>query len=466
MQTQALLQEKGGSLTAYQTGKASSAQRIAEGIGEVGIVSSTGYKSQTAKNAQILADELQAIVNTGSASSKNNMGSTIAGSIDAGKQGASVLYDQSMQQISDLTRGVTVNPKWIVGQFDNWRKEGQKSWGSSHSTEALKLVNGWEESLSQLKSMSVSDLLAFQKKLNGQISDLGTFGADAVSKRASRDLADLSAKVRTTTEALIKSKSPKAHKLYTEANSAYGSAMEGLLPKLNASQITSAKKGDYESLARLLEGQNPDKVEALLKSIDESYVQSRLAGVDPTEYGGVATAREARDLIKGQWVSNIFGEITTEGFDPKSFKALASFYEKPANKRVAQAIMGDDFGRFKMVLNAIDESTEKQSGFLGALVLRGKEHEAISGALQGGLALGAGPFAAAPVLLGPVMLRHIVSNPKAVAKLLEGNKRAGAAAVGGKTGLASEIMNTTAEALMEMFTPEQQAEIRQNTRGG
>jgi len=313
--------------------------------------------------------------------------------------------------------------------------------------------------------MSVDDMLAFQRKLNSQIRDMGKFNATPADQAAARDLAILSDKMRTTTEALLKSTNLKAYEKYIALNKAFGESMEGLVPKLNVNVITRAKKGDYESIARVLEGKNPDQIEAFMKSIDTSYNNAKIAGIDMAETAGVKTAAEAKEIIKSGWMKNLFGEITDSGFDPQTAASLASRFEKPANQRAARAILGNDWPAFKALMNASAESTVNPKGFIGTLVLRSKEAQAVSGIVQGSSLVG-GVGTLAAVLMTPVLLSKAVTRPGAVRAILEGNKRAEAALLAGKVGVASTITQETFEAVMGMFSEEEQAEIRQGVRDG
>lgn len=466
-QTQNFLQNNEGSLTAYQTGKASGATQVMEGIGEIGVLSGRYYDDLNAKNAKAVADELNRLMDFSMGEvTPGNIGESVLGIIQGGRTAASQLYNDGIGEVTEKIGQRQIQPKWIAGTVKKFLRDNKKDWGYDLDPATLKLAQEWETIMADVPSMSVRDLLDFQKRLNTQVTQLGDFGQTQNSV-AARELADLSSRVRETTTKLLDNVDPVSAKVYRDLNSAYGETMGGLLPKLNASVVARADKGDYESIARVLEGKNPDQIEAFMKSIDTAYTQARIAGVDMAEEARFATPADARKAIQTGWLQNIFGESVEEGFNPKTFGRLADYYEKPANARAAKAILGEDFPTFKMLLNVMNEASRKQSGFVGSLVLRSKEAGAVSTVAQGavgGATAAASLPAAGAVFFGPVLLAHVASNRGAVQALLQGNRKASVAAAAGKVAVVSDIMNQTLEQIMGMMTEEQQADIRNAMR--
>ena len=147
--------------------------------------------------------------------------------------------------------------------------------------------------------------------------------------------------------------------------------------------------------------------------------------------------------------------------------------EKPAQQRAAKEILGKDWPQFKSLLNAMREMTAAPQGQVGSLVVRSKEAQAISNLASGaqyGAAGAAGVASgftgAAAILMTPIVLAKAVTRPGVVRAILEGNKKSKAARIAGKTALASKIMEQTAAQVMSMFSEEDQADIRQEIRGG
>ena len=466
VQTQNLLEDGGGSLTAYQTGQAGAASNVMEGLGQMGVVSGRSYDALDAKNATIIRDQIDNIINdTLGEVDSANIGASVHGIIQGGKKAAQQTYNITLDEIITRSGKKQVNPNWIAGTIKKFRKDGTKDFGSVYEPETLRLMDEYEEIMSELPTMSVDSLLAFQKKLNARVTQLGEFGATQNTK-ASAELAQLSSKMRDTTGKLLENVDPQAYKVYKNGNAAYGEAMEGLLPKLNANVITRADTGDYEAIARVLEGKNPDQIEAFMKSIDTAYNQAKIAGVDMAQTARYATPAQARTAIKQGWMKNIFGESTEGAFDPVEWQRKAAFYEKPSNARAAQAILGEDWPAFKMLLNAMAESSSKQTGFVGSLVLRSKEATNAAQLVGGGATAAASIPAAAAIFFGPVLLSKIASRPAAVRALLEGNKKSQAAKVAGRTELFATITEETMRAVYNMLTPEEQTDVREDVRKG
>lgn len=459
-QTQSVLESGGGSLTAYQTGRASGTRQIMEGIGQIGVFSAPMYRVLEERNAGTISDLLQKLINDSVDMPSESMGALVHGVINAGKDAASTMYDDAIKTVQQKIGNKRVLAKPLLGRLRNFRQLNTNNLGVNLDETTQKIINEWETKLTNSTELRINDLLDMQKRLNTQINQLSEFGQTQNSV-ASRELAELSGNLRKTIRAMIDNVDPAAGKLYRNANKAFGEAMDGLLPKLNANVIRQADKGDYESIARVLEGRNPDKIEAFIKSIETAFNQAKIAGV---EIGDIGTAEAAKAAIRGGFLKNIFGEVTQGGFDPARFANLAKRYEKPANVRAAKAILGNDWPQFKALINAMAESTNKQTGFIGSLVLRSKEAQAAQAGL-GGFAVGTGsPLAGGAVFLGPVMLAKIASSPSAVRALLNGNKRANAAMLGGKVGVASSIMEETFKSIMDMLPEEDQAEVRNSMR--
>ena len=465
-QTQDLLEGGGGSLTAYQTGQASAASNVMEGLGQLGVVSGRHYDNMNAKNANIIRDQIDKIINdTAGSVDSSNIGEAVHGIIQGGKKAAQQSYNSTMDEVITVAGRKQINPNWIAGTIKKFRKEGTKEFGSIYEKETLQLMGEYEEVMSKLPTMSVDSLLSFQKKINARVTQLGEFGATQNTK-ASAELAELSNRVRQTTGKLLENADPAAYRVYKNGNAAYGDAMQGLLPKLNSNVITKADTRDYEAIARVLEGKNPDQIEAFMKSIDVAYNEAKIAGVDMAQAAKYATPAQARTAIKQGWMKNIFGDSTSGAFDPTTWQKKAAFYEKPANARSAQAILGADWAPFKMLLNAMAESSAKQTGFVGSLVLRSKEATNAAQLVGGGAAAIANIPAAAAIFFGPVLLSKIASRPAAVRALLDGNKKAQAAKIAGRTALFAEITEQTMGALFDMLTPEEQVDVRDGVRQG
>jgi hypothetical protein len=478
-QTQSLLESGGGSLTAFQTGNANALQNISEGIGRIGVVSSRVFKGIDQKNASVIANTLKEMMDD-SVLPSENVGEMVYGIIQAGKKASQELYDTATKEAgAQIGNRVRFNTGPILAEMKRFVKNSKTDWGEDLSPETLELISKWQRRLGQagpgknspdfVPSVDYNSLMAFQRRLNTEVAELGknAFGKTQATT-ASRELAELSKLIRERTASLVSDVDPIAGAQLQAANKAYGEAMDGILPELNAAVIAQADKGGFEKIAGVLDGSSPDQIKLFLNSIDTSFNNARLAGVDLNTLD-VPSAEAAKAAIKTGWLKNIFSEVTAEGFDPAKFAAKASEFKKPNNSKRAKAILGDDYATFQMLLNAVAESTKRQTGFVGSLVIRSKEATAMQALVQGtafgsaASSLGALPAAGA-IFLGPVLLAKAATNPAAVRTLLDGNRRAATALAAGKISVASDITSNTMTSVMNMFSEEDQAEIRNSYR--
>jgi hypothetical protein len=408
--------------------------------------------------------------------SGKEMGQEIHGILNEGKKATQTLFNQSMAEVTTRSGRVPINPKFIAGTMRKFIKTYKTSFGSELDDEALSIAKEWMTTLDKIPTMPLEDVIKFQQKMNRQISSMGEFGSTS-STTATAQLADLSSKVRDVTEGLIKDADPQAYEVYKSANAAYKEAIDGMLPKLNAGTIKLADKGDFDAIARVLEGKNPDKIAAFMNSLDVANLQlgrvGDLGGASQAQYVA-ELSKKAKKGIRSGWLQNLFTANADVGFNAKTYSKLAEMYEKPANTRAAKAILGEDYPQFKMLINAMAESTKEQTGVIGSLVLRGKEAQAIGGAVQGGAAVlaggsGVGIPAAAGILLTPYFLAKITSSRAAVNKLLYGLKEVklinkGSASTAAKTSAAGDVLAQTLGDVMGLLPEDDQAEIRNSFR--
>ena len=105
--------------------------------------------------------------------------------------------------------------------------------------------------------------------------------------------------------------------------------------------------------------------------------------------------------------------------DFDEFRNMAFKLTDPDEAALAKQILGENFNGFKAVVNAVGKAAEEPSSNFAILALRGKE---IALPLTGAGLVGAGAFANLPVvalggaavLLSPIMMAKIVTNPRRV----------------------------------------------------
>ena len=471
-QTQNLLQESGGSLRAAQAAQQGENRigNVAEALSEVGVGSGGYYKRLDATNTETIANRLQSMMNDAferGALETDRVGAYVYGAIQGGRKAATALYGKGMKEITQKYGLKRVNAAnyWLA--LNKFRATGDRSFGSIYGEETLKFVDEWMGTLGKLDTMPVSDITDLQKVINDKIRNMGAFDSPAEMKRAARELAELSKAFRETTYKSFSNINPQLGENARQLNADYGKAMDGLLPELNKSSIVSGSKEAYEGIAVSLRGKNPDTIKKFLTSIDVAYEQAAKEGLDMTTVGGVATAKEAKAVIKAGYLKSIFGETpdTLKAFTTGQ-RNLAVDLEK--NSAAVKLILGEDYNTYKMLVNALNESSRTQGSGIGSLVLRSKEAGAAGDvgqiALGGSVAVASSLFAGLSIFLGPVLLRKMVSSPAAVRRLIAGNKRISAATAAGKVASVSTIVEETLSGIMGSFNEEEQAEIRQSMR--
>jgi len=470
--TQELLQESGGSLTAFQTGQASGLRTLAEGLGEIGVLSKGRYEDLARTNANIFGKKVEELVNESLTSVPvEDVGRLVLGTIQGGREALTRKYGDDLALISQNVGKRTVNAKWLKGVIEKFRREGSREGIELYDKGTYKLLNEWEKQLDQLpeSTLQLDTLLEFQKKVNRDVSALGDFGATQ-NTVASLELAVLSDRMRDTSYALVASVDKEAAAALKAANEAYRQGNDVLLPKLNTNIISAADKGNYAVMAQALQGSNPDRIKAFMSSIDEAYARARLAGIDMSERTQLSTPDEVKEVIRRAFLKNTFGEAGGEGFNPENYRRLALQYEKPSNAQVARAILGErNFASFKRLLNGMAESTKRNDGVIGSLVLRSKEADAaqLVGSSLLGAGTGFGMLTAGAILGTPIVLARIASNPKAIPVLIRADKAAAKAAARGGAGVnaAGRILEEALGEIMGMFSEQEQAELRDELRG-
>ena len=118
--------------------------------------------------------------------------------------------------------------------------------------------------------------------------------------------------------------------------------------------------------------------------------------------------------------------VNNPNFDINDYKRLATEAEKPSVKEIQQAVMGEDYGRFRSLLNAMSDAGSNDGSLFGTLMLNSKTASAVSGiagaVTTAGATVAGGPLGLAVSglswLVAPGVLQRIVSSPKAVNQLL------------------------------------------------
>lgn len=427
MASQQILTEGGATLLPFQTKNASGFDIFKQRLGEVGILSSSVMEENAKRVNTIVNDSLNDLITRygGGAYDPSTLGENMYQVTQLGKTSMQEIYSQGLSDIQQSLGNKAVPTGILKSSVESFVKENQREFGTLLDKDALKVINDLLGSVEDVKSLKATSLLDLEKKIGREISKFGDLNSGVYNSAAERDLARLSSSIRASVSNTLKTVDPEAAAKYAAIKGQYSEALEGVLPEINKNFIQRANKENYESLGKmLLSNGNVDSTRKFLSSIDTSFALAKKAGVKDLPF---SSAKEAKQAVRAAYLKNLFPNLGDE-FAIDKYRNLAEQYSKPAFERKLKTVLGEDFVPVKQLMNLMKEASDKPSSNIGELVLRNKEYTALFGlgaAATGGVVGGAvgGGLAAGAVLLTPVLLAKLATNPKAVNKLLAFNKR-------------------------------------------
>lgn len=493
--TQKLLEEKGATLTRFQTGMASAWEVFAEKLGQAGLFSGRESAKNIAKVNQAVQESLDDItssVRIRTGDSPTEVGESILDVITAGRMALSDAYGEGLDVITKglSNKNVDVTPlrnQLIAFQnknriktagtvevppsgspFSSRKKATQRrvtSYKTTLDKDTLAFIKQHVSGVLEHPTMTAEAMLKVDKMLTKEMKKFGDINSKNYNDTAAKELGDLQNQIKTGVLDILKKTDPKAAKQYEQLKNDYSAGMKGLLPEINARVIKNAEKGSYDALGKLLTtNSDVSKINNMLKSIDNAYKQIGKREALPNEIP-YATAKEAKTAIRQSFLKNLVSDVDSPNFDIKEYANLAARFSKPSEKARLKAIMGEDYGKVNQLFNAMSEASKTPDGNLGVLFLRGKEFQTGSQLFQlgQGATLGASAFAggvpaavgsAALILGSPIFLSKMAYNKKAVNRLLAFNK----------ANFADDIAREKAALfivsdVIDALTPEEQKEI-------
>lgn len=433
--TQQFLESEGGSLSASQTGQAQLWRRLGEGIGNIGILSGRTARARVAQNNKIILDSVDELTGGAGVTPQTAaaVGEELFGIIEAGRQAATKVYGEGLDSIIKQTGDRRINIGQVKGALQAFKKRYDSPLGSSLTKSVEKqadqlimdLTNSPEVATllnKNVKEATVGQLIEFQKRVGNLIDEAmpNSAGANPV---AVRQLTELSQMVKGGIYRSLRNHSPEVAKTYQTMNKVYSNTTRNLLPKINKNFVNAAKNNDYHTLGNmLLSNKNNSKIKAMMDSVDAAYAEIAKTGIKPQ--GIAKTAEAAKKKIKEGYMQNVFKTLTADA-DPTKFVKFARDAMTPEAAQKSLTILGkEDFGRYKMLMNAIIDSSKGAEDTMFGLAFRQRETAGVSGLLGAG-SVGAA-FTAAPqlagILLVPEFLGRVATSPKAVNKLLNLNQ--------------------------------------------
>lgn len=470
-ESQRMAEEAGASFTPSQTGKASSLQVLSEGIANLGLLSSQTMQRNAEKIESAAQGAISQIINRSPSTLDDPaaLGEVLNTIISTGKKAASDNYIRSIDEIKAGLRGRQVSKTPLKVSLTQFIKKNKRDFGSMLDKRTIKYIEEMQERLASGSSkIQVSELIDFQTAINKEIRKLGNLNSKDANPDLVPEFSQLSSNLRGVIQRALERTSPELATQYKSTKKAFGLATEGLLPVINKSFITSAKKGNYTPLGKVLtHAGNVDQIRALMKSIDEAY---RLIPNNALKDLPVQSSKEAKDAIKSAFLSQRFS--TAQGaFDTDSYVKMAAEFQQPDKAARLAAVLGKDTPTVKQVMNLISESSKDLEGNLGSLLFRSKEYRAAEAPIRAAGIVGQGAgiasigfgaldlMASGLILTVPVVLAKISTNPKLANKLL-GFERKTFPSEEAKLLAANQLVNE----VMSDMTEEERQSLRETIR--
>jgi len=438
--SQKLAQEYDATLLPSQTGRATTVQKLSEGIANLGLFSSGRMNAATEKLDRASQSALSEIMNrsgTDEFLDPKALGNAMSEITDAGKEAMSQIYSRGLKEIEDGlgTQRAPLAP--LKTSFTLFKQRNQGELTNYLQDSTIKYVDDMLSLMKNKKDLSVKELIEFEKKIKTDIAALGGLGSTGAQREAARELTILSKNIRGVVQRSLDRTSPELGKKYNDLKKAYRKSTNGLLPKVNQRFVRQATKESYAGLGNMLtKSGGLDEISAMLKSIDESYSVMAKAGPVPKDLP-FKTSQEAKQAIKESFLQNMFSDISGE-FRNQTYSYLAKQFQTPEKAARLRLILGEDAPRVKQVMNLMSETSDIVQGNLGELLFRSKEYGALgtagkltqeAGALATGQAAGIAylgysvdALMAGAILATPIILSRIVTNPKLTNKLLAFDK--------------------------------------------
>ena len=428
--TQQLLEEGGGSLSALQTGQASFLRATAEEIGEIGLFSASQAAKRVRANNDVLTREVQRLtdgIDPSLTRLPEAVGEEIYGIVESGRRAAGQLYAEGLGKLSSEYGERQLNPSRFRTALKGFNADTASDFGDMMSKQTRTLVDDLEGRLLAVPSVKTTALFDLDKIIGNNI-DQAMPGNQFADSKTVQQLSELRTRLRGAMDLTLEKQPKGLREGYRTLKKEYGDSMSDLLPKPSQGVIRAAKDGDFKRLGNLLIKQNnTGKIQAFMRSIDRSYADVAKANIgkngDDLIQPAVQTAAEAKALIRQSFLQDTFKNVEGNTTDFKDMRRLAHSLSQKEPLDKAKAIMGESFGEYKRLVNAISDSTTDGRRGLFSLAVRSKEISAAAkvGQLTAGGAGAAGlvglPMAAA-ILTIPSVLAKLATNKRAVHRLL------------------------------------------------
>ena len=440
--TQKLLNLRGATLLPSQVGS-TGMDTFRERIASVGLVSRQTMQENMEAVNDAIQEELLELINRNARGMNTDpyaMGQVF---LDAVEEGQSALQSQYVRGLDDVMRGLggsrytrRVPAEFILKPIDDYLKANRGEAVDNLLGETFDFI---ESNLTRLRGLEegtfpIQELITLDKAFTQTANAMFGKQGSTPNSTVLAELSEVSNLMRETIFESLSRTAPKQAQEYKALKEAYAEGFNELFPKINKAFINGAKDGSYVGLGDIAaKGLNLDKVKALKLSLRRAHAEAVKDAKQTGEAIAVPSFEEANKLFKAGFLSDKLKTVFGENFAITDLRNLAKDAERPRTKAVYQEVLGDDYPRFKQLLNAVIEASESASGDFGTLMLRGMEAKGVKGvsaALYSGVGAAGGVTAAtsgvsapliaagAAALYVPQVFANIVTNPQYVNKLI------------------------------------------------
>ena len=437
---------KNAGLTAYQAAGTSFTQFF-EKWAQMSLSAGDKYVDRAIINAATIKDYISEMAYQavdGVVVNSADLPAAYAGTMEAGRQANLSIYNNNMALIKRDIGKTSLRPYGLLRIFDDFETKFSVNVGTDLAPEAQKIINTYRDLYGSDRSKVMFDVesaINLNTTLNETISGLlDPMQLSSERKKAHAQLSELKRLVTTRITRMITAVDPEQAKLFTKTNTDFGTARSDMFPPITVPYLQAASKEDFAKVGRDFTTANASQVQAVYDTLDAAYTQIGIregmesllvsdnyyVAASSLLYSTPAQAKQA--LLQG-WLQAKFLDLSGP-FDATEtkFSSMAKELEDPLQAATAKVVMGADYGKYKLVLNALSDMSQKSPAEAGMLALRGMEVSSFSAALVtpftgSGLAM-AGSTAYVAAMFGtPIILSKIISNPSAVNALLQGKKR-------------------------------------------
>lgn len=432
-ESQKMLEKEGATLTSSQTLDATTLSNLGESLARVGFFSGGIFKKNADKVNEVVKRKLNDIWLSGGddafTGTSMELGEKIMSVVKAGRKTLNDNYGTRLDEIKGLVGHQMIDNAPIKNILERYVKTHTRSFGAKGSDKALAYAETRLKAFGKNTKMKASELIEFEKKFGADLNEV-IDGQSMFSNAAQTELKGLLNRVKVGVRTEVTKIDKIAGQRYRVLNKEYSKSIGDLLPVLNDKYIRNAGKGQYTAIGKLLTDTNApqESIEAMFKSIDNSYTHLNANNSKLVGKLDFPTPEAAKKAIRQGFLMDTFPDMRSDAFDATMFGDLANGLKNRDFAAKMKAVMGKDFNNYKRLVNLMGHISKKPEGFVGTLMLRGKEYAAgpaiantlaVAGAAGVGvLSTAASLGAAGAVVFGPRMLAHAATDPKTTSRLI------------------------------------------------